>query len=121
MGRLMNDTTGADSILYRVMARLLSVGVTLSIALMALGFLLLAARHELGRATWLPLARVVPRTLAGAPAGILDLGVLVLFATPALRVVAAIGLFAAERQRRYVVISTVVLLLLALSVAVSAR
>ncbi len=117
----MNDTTGADSILYRVMARLLSVGVTLSIALMALGFLLLAARHELERVTWLPLARVVPRVLAGDPAGILDLGVLVLFATPALRVVAAIGLFAAERQRRYVVISIVVLLLLALSVAVSAR
>ncbi len=118
----MNDTTGADSTLYRVMARLLSVGVTLSIALMALGFLLLAARHELRHGTVpLPLGSVVPRTLAGDPAGILDLGVLVLFATPALRVVAAIGLFAAERQRRYVVISTVVLLLLALSVAVSAR
>ncbi len=117
----MSDRTGADSTLYRVMARLLSVGVALSIALMALGFLLLAARHELGRATWLPLGSVVPHMLVGDPAGILDLGVLVLFATPALRVVAAIGLFAAERQRRYVLISTVVLLLLALSVAVSAR
>ncbi len=110
-----------DSSLYRVMARLLSVGVLLSIILMGLGFLLLAARHELGHDTWLPLARIVPRALAGDPAGILDLGVLVLFATPALRVVAAIGLFAAERQPRYVAISVAVLLLLALSVAAAAR
>ncbi len=110
-----------DSGLYRVMARLLSVGVALSIVLMGLGFLLLAARHELGRGAWLPLARVVPRALAGDPAGILDLGVLALFATPTLRVVAAIGLFAAERQPRYVAISTVVLLLLALSVVAAAR
>jgi len=110
-----------DSALYRVLARLLSVGVALSILLMALGFLLLAARHEFGRHTWLPLARVVPAALGGDPAGILDLGVLTLFATPALRVVAAIGLFAAERQPRYVLISTAVLLLLAVSVIVAAR
>ena len=95
-----------DNGLYRVMARLLSVGVALSIILMALGFLLLAAQHKTGRDAWLPLGAVVPHALAGDPAGILDLGVLALFATPTLRVVA---------------ISTVVLLLLALSVAAAAR
>lgn len=123
----------ADSALYGFLSRLLIVGVGLSLALMAAGVLLLAARHvplavpqvgangQTGRGsgTWLPLADVAPRALAGDPNGILDLGVLMLFATPTLRVVAAIVVFAADREYRYVAISCAILALLALSLIVA--
>ncbi len=108
-----------ESLLYRALAHLLFYGVIASLALMVVGYALLAIRHETSRHTWLPLPDVIPHALSGDPRRLLDLGVLALFATPTLRVVAAIALFAAERQRRYVVISTLVLLLLGVSVAVA--
>ena len=108
-----------ESLLYRALARLLFYGVIASLALMAFGYTLLAIRHQTNRPAWLPLPDVIPHALSGDARGILDLGVLMLFATPTLRVAAAIALFAAERQRRYVLISTVVLLLLGVSVAVA--
>ena len=51
---------------------------------------------------------------------IVMLGVLILIATPVARVAASIALFAAERDRVYVAITTVVLLLLVLSFVIGA-
>lgn len=101
--------------LYRVLSGLLLSGAVLSVALMALGYALLLARHGAVDSAWMPLGAVVPHALAGDPRGILDVGVLVLLATPTLRVVTSISIFTAERQRRYALLATAVLLLLALS------
>jgi uncharacterized membrane protein len=51
---------------------------------------------------------------------IVMLGVLMLIATPVVRVAASVALFAAERDRVYVAITSVVLLLLALSFFIGA-
>ena len=111
--------TDQETPLYRILSGLLLFGVAASLALMVAGYALVLAEHVDARHAWLPLWDVIPHALAGDPRGILDLGLVVLFATPTLRVVAAIALFAAERERRYALIATTVLLLLALSVAVA--
>lgn len=55
---------------------------------------------------------------SGSPSGFLILGVLVLLATPIVRVVVSIGHFSAARDRAFVGITAFVLVVLALSVGV---
>jgi uncharacterized membrane protein len=104
---------------YPGLAYLLLGGVVLSLALMCTGYGLLAARKQLGHDAWLPLSAIVPRTMSGDPRGILDLGVLVLLATPTLRVMASIVLFAAAGQTRRALVESGVLVLLAASLGIA--
>ncbi len=53
--------------------------------------------------------------MAGKPYAVIELGLLVLITTPALRVALSVGFFAAERDRLYVVLTLLVLAVLVTS------
>ncbi|HWA56057.1 MAG TPA: DUF1634 domain-containing protein [Gemmatimonadales bacterium] len=59
--------------------------------------------------------RLLPLALQGSPEAIIQLGVVVLLATPVLRVAFSLFAFARERDRTYVVLTAVVLGVLLLS------
>jgi uncharacterized membrane protein len=95
----------------RMVQLLLLTGLLLAAALIAVG-LALAALH--GRLVTHPVAvRELPGLLrAGRPSGFMALGILVLLATPILRVLSLIGGFALERDWRFAAVALGVALLL---------
>lgn len=103
----------------KVIGWILQGGVIISSAVICVG-LVLALIHSGQLASKQTL--VFPHTLAdvwsglliGQPQSVIALGLLLLLATPVVRVVASIVAFALEHDRRYVVITTVVLLVLLL-------
>ncbi len=105
------------------LARLMIAGVYLAAALCTLGLVLSLARAE-PRAPLASFAGVAGRltsptaVLSAAarlePRGLMALGVLVLIATPVARVAFSLVTFAMERDKNYVVITAIVLLLLGL-------
>ncbi|NTU83227.1 MAG: DUF1634 domain-containing protein [Chloroflexales bacterium] len=99
-----------------VVHRVLILGLVLSSALMLAGIGL-----ELARGTALPeavagLGQVLPRVLSLRPSGFLTLGLLVLIATPILRVVGSVIAFLAERDWRFAGITGLVLLVMVVSI-----
>jgi uncharacterized membrane protein len=109
---------------------LLRIGVSVSLILISLGTILSFAHggygsqpSDLGRLT--AQGGSFPRTLAWLSEGLRHMdgqavivaGLLLLIATPVLRVAVSIGAFARERDRTYVLICTTVLLLLIISFA----
>ena len=98
---------------------ILQGGIIISSAVICVG-LVLALIHpgQLASKTLVfphTLADVWSGLLAGHPQSVIALGLLLLLATPVVRVAASIVAFALEHDRRYVVITTVVLLVLLLS------
>jgi uncharacterized membrane protein len=97
-------------------------GVLLSTAIILLGVLIYVVR-DLVTSGHAPLTSGVPRSLGavvaglahGDPVAISALGLLVLLATPTVRVAVSIVAFWVERDWRYVVITSVVLGILLLS------
>lgn len=106
-----------DARLNAVLSRLLLGGLVLAVALMVAGFVLAAARGEgsMPRASSIV---AVPGLLADLePAGFFDLGLLVLLATPAARVLALFVAFARRREWVFAALSAAVLAILAAGVA----
>jgi uncharacterized membrane protein len=102
----------------RAVEGVLLATVALCVALMLVGLTLAIAAggglpHEVVGLSELPAA-----LLRGSPAAFLSLGLLVLLATPVLRVAGALVIFALERDRRYVLVTAAVLAIMALSVLV---
>ena len=58
------------------------------------------------------LRELVPDAFRGNPMAIIQLGVLLLIATPVARVAFLVGAFALERDRMYVIVSATVLVIL---------
>jgi uncharacterized membrane protein len=56
--------------------------------------------------------QLIPNAFHGSPLAIIQLGVLLLIATPVARVAFLVGAFALERDRMYVVVSALVLVIL---------
>lgn len=109
----------------RVISTMLRVGVFLSAAVVAIGGLLFLLRQGQQPADYRhftgspePL-RHVPGVLAavcrGEAAGIIQLGLLLLIATPVLRVAFTAWLFVRQRDRLYVGVTLLVLAILGLS------
>lgn len=101
----------------RMVNRVLTVGVAVAIGLMAVGVVL-----SLFDAEGLPAHVVSLGELASGlgsldPAAYLSLGLMALIATPFVRVAGSIVAFAREHDRRYVLITAVVLAVMCLSVA----
>jgi len=101
----------------RMVNRVLVVGVGLAVAMMAVGIVL-----SLLDRTGLPAHVVALGDLASQlgsfdPAAYLSLGLMVLIATPFVRVAGSIVAFARQHDRRYVLITAVVLAVMCLSVA----
>jgi len=101
--------------LDRIVHQLLIVGLVISITLMLLGMGLALARGEGMPTTATSPGETLRQARAGQSAGIMTLGLLVLIATPILRVIGSIVTFVYERDWLYVVITTVVLLIVVAS------
>lgn len=115
--------------LEATLARLLSRAVIAAAAIIAIGLIaLLAVRGDepVDLRTFAPapertLAGVLDHALALEPRSIVQLGVLLLVLTPALRVAAALWVFAREKDRLYAALSAAVLAMLLLSALGIAR
>jgi len=105
----------ADPRVARAISRLLLVGLFTAITLMLVGVILVAIRGA-GSVGASSSITKLPHLLASLDAtGFIDLGLLVLIATPAARVVALLVVFAKRRQWLFAGVSFAVLLILALS------
>jgi uncharacterized membrane protein len=102
--------------------RLLQVGVVVATAIVLIGGVMLLTQQGLTRpdyrvflgtdATLKSVGSILHGLLTGDARSIVQLGIVVLIATPVLRVGFMLGAFAAQRDRLYVVLSSVVLALL---------
>jgi uncharacterized membrane protein len=116
-----------DQRLERIIGRLLQIGVGLAVAIVVCGGVvyLIAHRHEpadrtvfVGEPTELEsLSGIIALAARFDPGGVIQLGILVLIATPIARVVFSIYAFELERDRLYVAITLVVLALLIVGLA----
>jgi uncharacterized membrane protein len=106
-----------------VIARVLTIGTTIGVGLLAIGVVLLIASGGS------PLdepphgfepSQIVPDLLAGNPEGALWLGLIVLIAMPASRVAASLIGFARAGERWMVGISAAILVVIAAGVAIGA-
>jgi uncharacterized membrane protein len=117
-----------------VISAILRGGVALSVSIIAIGIVLTFVHHRdyfssrpaLGQlidahgSYTATVSSVISGTREGRGQSIVMVGILVLIATPVVRVAASIALFAAEHDRVYVLITSVVLLLLLLSFVIGA-
>jgi uncharacterized membrane protein len=100
----------------RTVRRILIAGIAVSVALMAIGLVLGALDGDGLPSGVVPLARLASRLGDADPAAYLSLGLIVLIATPFVRVAASIVVFALEGDRRYTLITAVVLGIMCVSV-----
>jgi uncharacterized membrane protein len=116
-----------DEYIEILIGNLLQIGIVLSSSIVLLGGVLYLLRHghalpEYHVFTGEPerfraVAGIVPDALSFHGRGIIQLGLLLLIATPVARVAFAAGAFAAERDRLYVVVALIVLVILVCSLA----
>jgi len=101
------------------LARVLQAGTNISIALVAIGTVLLLAggASPLAAGPELSLGRVVTDVLAVRPEGFLWLGILGTIATPLLRVAGALVGFWRRRERRMVIVALLIFGVVAAGVA----
>jgi len=99
-----------------VIHRLLVIGLYVSVALILLGLALALFKHQGIPTTILPPGELVASILGLEPIGFLTLGVLVLIATPIFRVISSLVIFAAKKDWRFVGITFIVLVAVAVSI-----
>lgn len=95
---------------------LLVIGLAISVSLMLLGLFLDLALHRVIPTVIPNLGEVFTRVIALRPSGFLSLGLLVLIATPVVRVIGSFIAFLYERDWRYVGITFLVLLIVMFSI-----
>jgi uncharacterized membrane protein len=112
--------SGAAATLDRTVARVLQVGIGASMAMLAVGVVLMVTHgvDPLGPGPAAFSLAEIPSGLASLdPAAYLWVGLIIAIATPSLRVVASLIGFARTGQRRMVLISVAILVVIAVSVA----
>lgn len=116
IGPETEEEVGARRDLNRVVHRMLILGLLLSTAVLFSGLALSAISHR-PLPTRVSEFRQLFRGLRTAdPPSILSLGILLLIATPVLRVIGSLFEFLQKRDWRYAIITSVVLLILIVSV-----
>jgi uncharacterized membrane protein len=114
-----------------VISNLLKYGVILSTAFVVLGLAIIFVKNppafpttveqltssNFGKTT-LDVGVLLSGVAAANPIYVIQLGLIILLATPVLRVVASVLLFAAEKDRTYVAITLIVLVVLLVSIFV---
>lgn len=95
-------------------SRVLAVGTLLSMAVVLVGVVLILATGHGGPSG--SDGGFLAQITAGKPASIVSLGLLLLVLTPAAELVAALVAFARAGERRYVIVTSLVLVLLAIGV-----
>ena len=114
-GRPAQPPETAQIFVERLVERLLLVAIGVSVSLMLLGVALGLAGGGLPDAV-LGVSGLPEALMSWGPAAYLSLGLLVLMATPFIRVAGALAVFAMERDRRYVLVTAAVLAVMCLSV-----
>jgi uncharacterized membrane protein len=113
------DTQNADQRLDRLVAKLLLIGVLLASVVVLVGGIVFLIRHghetfsyrvfEGGRADLRSLTGILQSALDLSGRGLIQLGLLLLIATPVARVFFSLFAFAAQKDKVYVIIAMVVL------------
>jgi len=98
----------------RTMYLVLVTGMVLSFSIMTIGLVMYALTPTEG--TTLSLDKIVDGIVHGNPIAVIDLGIVILIATPLVRVMAAGLTFGMERDYRFVGISVFVLAMILLAV-----
>ncbi|MHC1681156.1 MAG: DUF1634 domain-containing protein [Methanomassiliicoccales archaeon] len=105
--------------LCSVVHPILRWGMVLSLVLMLFG-LALGIVTGVQEASVVPLEKIPSKLLDLDPAAFLTLGIVLLIATPLARVLGALCVFIRERDRKFILVSLVVLLSVALAVLLGA-
>ncbi len=100
----------------RLIRVVLLVGIAISVALMAAGIVLAAVHGGAFPTAVVPVSELTRAMVDLDAAAYLSLGLIVLVATPFVRVAGSIVAFALEHDRRYVLITSVVFVVMCLSV-----
>ena len=116
------DRHWTDERIDRALGNLLRSGVLLATAIILAGAAIYLTRHGLETPAWgvfrgepedlRSVAGIARAAAGGSGRGLIQLGLLVLVATPVVRVGFSVGVFFAQRDRAFVVITLVVLALL---------
>jgi uncharacterized membrane protein len=104
----------------KIVCLVLRIGVILSAAIICIGLAMLVAEGTIAHTMRIDAAVAYPRDLGALfsgllaldPASVIALGLVVLIATPFIRVAVSIMAFALERDWRYVAITAIVLAIL---------
>ena len=112
---------GHPADLDRSIARLLTYGTYVSVALLAAGVVLMFARqiNPLGGGPSFQPELIVDDLLHARPAGFMWLGLVATVATPAARVVAALIGFGRRGERTMAIVAVLILAVIGLSVALA--
>ena len=112
---------GPPADLDRSIARLLTYGTYGSVALLAVGVVLMFVEGIAPLAGGPPFQpeRVVDDLIHGRPAGVMWLGLIAVVATPAARVIAALVGFLRRGERRMAIVALLILSVIALSVVLA--
>ena len=110
-GGVRRAPPAADSRLTSWVSRVLAVGTSLAMAVVLVGVLLTLAGGGGGPSG--TEGGLLVQIAAGKPASIVSVGLLLLVLTPAAELVAALVAFLVKGERRYVIVTALVLCLLA--------
>lgn len=108
----------ADDLLQinHLVHHLLVIGLVISTILMAAGLVIMLCTHSDFPTALVGINQIIPAMLGFNPAGYMTLGLLVLIATPIVRVLGSIIGFLVEKDWRYAAVSGVVLLIVLCSI-----
>lgn len=98
----------------KILKSVLIIGVVLSIIIMLIGISLYFADPQ-ESAGALPIKDIIPNLAKLNPIAIIDLGILILIATPAVGIISTIISSAINRDSKFVFVPILVLILLAIS------
>jgi uncharacterized membrane protein len=125
---MLQPDTGRDRSMEDFLGTLLRIGVTLAGLVVAIGACIYMARHATEPADYghfegtppeyLDFWAIVTGVLNGRGRALIQMGLLILVATPVARVFFSLILFAKERDWRYVAITSVVFAMLLVSIFV---
>lgn len=94
-------------------------GLLVSIAVMALGLVLSHIQNGSAPTGVLPLDQVLPKVRDGESNAVLDLGILLLFATPLVAVLVAAVEFVRQGDKEFAAVTGVLLVLLVIAFAIA--
>jgi uncharacterized membrane protein len=100
-----------------VIHKVLLAGVVVSMTLIGVGLFLTATTPD-EEQEWIGLGSLWDALVALEPVALVELGLLVLIATPLLRILTALVLFTTERDYRFILIALFVLGMVSLAVVV---
>ncbi|MBM4237568.1 MAG: DUF1634 domain-containing protein [Euryarchaeota archaeon] len=98
----------------------LLAGMVLSVSTMAIGLLMYALNPHGWAEVSLSLEEIAEGLTEGNPIAVIDLGIILLIATPLVRTMTALGAFAASREMKFVAVSLIVLFVIVLAVLTGA-